>query len=279
MVRRVRLGLLAALCVTGCGAAAPAERAPHGVAPAPSHPSPAPAAPRTVAVSAPPAERLPGVQLEPLPESTREHAAFSIVEPRAGEVLTRAEAEGRSVVLSGASGEMLVGLDDHAFRRVPGSKVRLSELLLEDEELAPGPHRVVIVRDLDGGGRQDTWSWFTVSDDAQPSAAPPPPGVVLVSPHGTYNGDKAADGVTIDAFVLGARRPPLLVRVHGAGWSVERRTSGEPLRVRALPSGDIRVEAFELGGGGGTVVPAVGPWATMSRVITVNRDAPRRPGT
>jgi hypothetical protein len=199
------------------------------------------------------------------------------VEPRAGEVSTLADAASRSVVVSGGPGELLVGLDDHAFRRVSGGRVRLSELLLEDEELAPGPHRVVALRDS-GDSREIAWSWFTLSDDAVATTAAPPAGVVLLSPQGTFNGDAAADGVTIDAFVLETRRP-LLVRVQGPGWSVERRTSGEPLRARALPSGDFRVEAFDLGGGAGAAVPPSGPWATMSRVITVNRDAPRRPGT
>jgi hypothetical protein len=192
-----------------------------------------------------------------------------------GEVLTLAEARTRSVVVSGAPGEVLVGLDDHAFRRVPAGKVRLSELLLEDEELAPGPHRVVVMRDAEGT-RSAVWSWFLVTDEAAATAALPPPGVVLSSPQGTYNGDAAADAVIIEAFALESRRP-LLVRVHGVGWAVERRTSGEPLRVQGLPSGDIRVEATELGEGASSV-PAAGPWATMSRVITVNRDAPRRPG-
>ncbi len=273
MVRRVRFALLAALCVTGCGSATPAERTPHGVAPVARQPTPAPSPPRAPATSAQ-APASAGVQLEPLTEKVQSPASFRIVEPRAGEVATLVDAASRSVVVSGGPGELLVGLDDHAFRRVSGGRVRLSELLLEDEELAPGPHRVVAVHDTDGK-REVAWSWFTLSDDAL-ATPPPPAGVVLLSPHGTFNGNAAADDVTIDAFVLEVHRP-LLVRVQGPGWAVERRTSGEPLRVRALPSGDFRVEAFDLGGG--AAVPPSGPWATMSRVITVNRDAPRRPGT
>ena len=277
MFPRVRASSIAALCVLGCAANPGVEsRAVVRASSAPAtetlaKPNDAPPVASSVESSAP-------IRLEPLPLVGRIEAAFRITSPAAGERILSDVVATRSVVVSGAQGTVYVGLDDHPFRRVDTGSIRLMDLLLEDEELAPGAHRLVVVQE-GAEGRAIAASWFFVGDEGEANAEPSSWGAVLFSPHGTFNGDAAADGVTIDAFSLTPERS-LVVRVVGPGWTAERRTSGEPLTVQGLPSGDFRIEAEELAPGpsASDLVPVRGAWSTLSRVITVNRDAPRRPG-
>lgn len=276
MVPRVRAFSIAALCVLGCAANPGAQS--RGVVPpsAPAKttepkPNDAPPVSPSVESSAP-------IRLEALPPVNRIDAAFRISSPAAGDRILPDAVVARSVVVSGARGAVYVGLDDHPFRLVDAGSIRLTELLLEDEELAPGVHRLVVVQD-GAEGRAIATSWFSVGEEGDANAEPSSWGIVLFSPHGTFNGDAAADGVTIDAFSLAPERS-LALRVVGPGWSAERRTTGESLSVQGLPSGDFRIEAEELAPGpsGSGLVPVRGSWSSLSRVITVNRDAPRRPG-
>ncbi len=279
---RVRVVLLALPLATvlgstlavGCGHDAEPPRTPMQPSPPGTAKAEGPGRPQSSAV---PASRGPTTQvaLEPQKEKPAVPAAFGIAEPRQGALVPGIDAARQHVTLRGVSGEVLVALDDHTPRRVTTGSVRLGALLLEDEELAPGFHRLVVVRETEAAFEVAA-STFFVGDEAPPSV-PPPSGVVLLEPHGTYNGDKAADAIRVVAFGLDATSP-LAVRVSGPTVSSERNIKSGALRVQGLPSGDFRIDAIELSGADpATAVPRSGRWSTMGRVITVNRDAPEPP--
>lgn len=248
--------------------AAPAQGKPAPPAPKPGEPV-RPALPAAEDAGA-------AVSLEPVPAKPLVAASFGVVEPRQGAFVPASEAQVLRVSVQGAEGELWIALDEHPFRSVRTGSVRLGALLLEDEELAPGPHRVVVLKETEGG-----WAFaassFSVGDEGQaasPPPVPPPSGVVLLDPRGTYNGVSAADAVTVRAWSL-TSRAALSVRVTGTKLLLEKRTNGEALRVVGLPSGDFRFEVLELApAADGRLVHAGGRWSNMSRVITVNRDAP-----
>lgn len=293
MRNRVRLRSTASALLWGAALswACSSRKSTEPSATAPTAPAPASPAP----AARPPAPLPPaGPSLEALPPPVWVAPSFRIATPRPGQRVTVEEAVQLEVVLEklgGAAleGDLQVALDGHAFRVIRENRVPLRRLLLEDEELAPGRHRLVALRDGEQG-RALVATWFRVeeagsSENAAAPGAAPPPGLVLVSPRGTFHGDAAADEIRLDAFALdegafqareGSRVGPdrqaaILVRVTGPSGMAERRTRGEPLRIVGLGSGDHRIEAFRVDAAGRVL--SRGPWATNERTITVNRDS------
>ncbi len=193
---------------------------------------------------------------------------IAIASPTPGEVVSSKIVAKRRVTLSGEfGGELQVALDGHFPRKVRGRDIALGELVLEDEEIAPGLHRLAALATRKDGTRAVALAWFQVTDGNEGKGAEeaPPWGVLLLSPHGTFNGDAAADGVTIDAWSPDPK-DQLTVELTGVGVHVRKVGPATPLRVLGLPSGDFRVRV--------KLATAGGPWAEVTRVITVNRDAP-----
>lgn len=272
------------LVVVGCAA----RSAPEQGAPSPprAQTEAPPAAPPTA-----PAQEPVGLALRPLTRPSFVPADFRFVTPRAAEPVTLDRAGELIVTLEGRSEGVLVALDGHAFRAFPGEGVPLGRLLLEDEEIAPGPHRLVALRD-EGTRRAVAVTWFWVHEGATSSPAvpeePPPGGVVLVAPRGTYNGERAADAVRIDAFALASSalvaptgerttspvdsEAALRVRMAGPGGAATQVTRGESLAVQRLESGDHGIEVTRAPAVGGRERVGEGPWGVAHRIITVNRD-------
>lgn len=258
----------------------------------------------------PPAPPAPGPHeapsdavLTPLPASSFAAAEFRIVTPVAGARLELARAGELTVALEPPRGEYWVALDGHPFRRLGGAPLSLGQLLLEDEELAPGMHRLVVVEDKVAAGsskgdaarpRSIAATWFWVHDPAEPSLVPPTkppsPGLVLLAPRGTFYGAEA-DRVPLEAFALApsvfvgiggraegqpiARDVPLAVSLGASGETsslARHEGRGALVATARLPSGDIEIHVSS-----GTVAHsgAPSPWATLQRVVTVNRDVER----
>ena len=275
------LATTGALLHVGCASRSAPERVgtapPANTAPTADSPPATPPAPEEPA----------GLALRPLDAPTFTPANFRIVSPAPGQLVPIQGASELEVTLEGPSEGMLLALEGHAFRRLQGNRAAVGRLLLEDEEVAPGPHRLVAVRD-EGGRRSVAATWFWVHE-GEPRAAeapdePPGAGVVLLAPRGTFNGEQAADAVRIDAFALapfggaGGTDPvdagvTLRARVVGPDGSATRETRGEPLAVLGLGSGDHRVEVGRAAPADGGSPVSAGPWAVATRVITVNREA------
>ncbi len=272
-----------ALGHVGCSSRSVTNRGEAAPAPATAPQAPAPAAPAP--------EGPAGWGLRSLEAPTYLPATFRITSPGPAQPVPLAEASQLEVVLEGPREGVRLALDGHAFRP-SRDRVTLGDLLLEDEELAPGPHRLVALRD-EPAGRLVTATWFWVHEGAEDEAsvpeAPPRAGVVLVAPRGTYNGPQAADAVQIDAFALAPFRRTsaaspidqgaiLRAQVEGPEGSLAGTTQGEPLALLRLGSGDHRVEVRRIAPRGDAPRDDAprddeGPWDVVSRVITVNRDA------
>jgi hypothetical protein len=102
------------------------------------------------------------------------------------------------------------------------------------------------------------------------------PMLVLLSPHGTFNGAAAADQLTVEFQVLGAtlgkNAHNVLLQVLAGGETHESTLfENHPVRVVGLPSGDHRVSITLLDASGR---PVISPYASQSVTVTVNRDAP-----
>jgi hypothetical protein len=173
-------------------------------------------------------------------------------------------AEGRGVVIALDKAVIELGslVDDDAS---PGSSQGR-------RELAAGPHWLAmaaideshaIVRGNGASRAPYAMVRFWVGD-RDPERGPAP-GVVLLSPDGTYNGERASSAISVDFLPI-----PLgleggaTVRVTGPGVQIEQRLSSwQPVVARDLPSGDFRVEV--------EVSHPSGP-VRSSRTVTVNRE-------
>lgn len=252
--------------LTSCVSRAPAP-AP---VPSPEHETSEPAE----RGEAPPDSSVAGdLSLHPAPGPAFVPPAFRVQAPHLGQRFERAAAAELEIVVEGGGPGLRIALDGHAFRPAPEGRIAVRRLLLEDEDLAVGPHRVVVLEDTEKGRSVvATWFWLDESSPSGSAPSPPPWGVVLVSPSGTYNGGPAADALEIDGFVLDAllrgETEPALVRVRGKGTWGQRPVRGELLRPESLDSGDYEIELIDLRGG------KTGPWGSVQRTVTINRDAP-----
>lgn len=183
-------------------------------------------------------------------------------------------------------------LDDYPPRvfEDPRKPISLAQLWPTHRELEPGLHRLFVAVQLpDGttvegepGSSRAPFAYlpFWVGpDDAAAAEAVRQAndvGVILLTPRGTFNGEAAADRVLLDYQVIGLAPGAAPPQVR-AELVVERQTYVAELgvndvrRIVGLPSGDHVVRVSLLGADGQL---SNARYASASRVITVNRDAP-----
>lgn len=185
-------------------------------------------------------------------------------------------------------GGVALALDDFRPRRLDrlDEPPRLGGLVPADRTLEAGEHVLVAIAVRGDGvtlkpGDQSSLEpfgavHFWVGARGKPGIDMNSPMLFSLQPLGTYNGDKAADNVLLDFYLLGARlgEGKGSVEAHISGPGVERRLAVKDWharRIRGLPSGDYRVELTLRGADG---KPMTGPHTHATRTITVNRDAP-----
>lgn len=159
-----------------------------------------------------------------------------------------------------------LALDHHTPRALSKNKKSwaLTDLLNEDEEIAPGEHHLISVA---RAGDSFTYELQSFQVDTQARELVPP-ACFLFSPRGTFNGDAEADALQVIVFPLGESVTRIRVHLRGADWSSEIESEpGIPLRAIRLPSGDFSVHVSCRATSGEEL-------ASFERIITVNRDAP-----
>jgi hypothetical protein len=217
--------------------------------------------------------------------------------PEVGKPIALAQAATYQVRLKATSWSdalsVVMLLDDYPPRVFgdPRKPIALAQLWPAHRELEPGLHRLFVAVQLPDGTTLERGPdaartsfaylpfWVGPDDGAAPADAlreASAPGVILLTPRGTFNGNAAADQVLLDYQVLGLApgAAPATVRVEVI---VERQTyvadlgASDVRRIVGLPSGDHTVRVSLLGADGR---PSSARYASASRVITVNRDAP-----
>ncbi|HEU5073568.1 MAG TPA: hypothetical protein VFU02_05335 [Polyangiaceae bacterium] len=217
--------------------------------------------------------------------------------PVSGKKIDLAQAEAYQVRVKATSWSdglsLVMLLDDYPPRvfRDPQKPVPLAQLWPAHREIEPGLHRLfaavqlpdgtTLERELTGAPAPFAYLpfWVGPDDEALEAGAmreATAPGVILLAPRGTFNGNAAADQVLLDYQVLGitpGAAPPKVkveVIVEGETYAAELGAS-EVRRIAGLPSGDhlVRIALLESDG-----QPSNARYAAASRVITVNRDAP-----
>ncbi len=154
-------------------------------------------------------------------------------------------------------------LDQHAPRFAGERLLTLSDLHAEDEDLAPGLHHLVLVKETE---EEIGVQVHAVSIEVKPVGIFPSPGCVLLTQALTFNGTEAADDVRLLAVPLVSEISTVLYRAESAAYRGEKEVSaGTELRLISPPSGDIVLSATCFSGS------EVRAYAV--RTITVNRDA------
>jgi hypothetical protein len=217
----------------------------------------------------------------------------AVTEPRMDESIPEPDAPGRRVVLedggylaASPGARITVVLDGDGTRDVtnPNDPLTLRDLVPADRDVSLGEHVVVavvagprgdVVRRPDGTPATSVRR-FWVGPAATPRVDLEQPMVVFVVPRGTYNGEAEAASALLDFVVLGGSSDPRNLTVHaridgprGRGSTVLLGRAG-PYAVRGLESGDYAFELALYQGG----AKVDGAFATATRVITVNLDAP-----
>lgn len=243
-------------------------------------------------------ERLP-IEFVPLARADTRGGVpqLEVQSPVVGSRIALAQAEAYQVRLKAGSWSpelsVVMLLDDYPPRvfRDPQKPVALAQLWPAHRELEAGLHRLFAAVQLPDGTTLDPRDgearapfaylpfWVGPEDEAIEAEAMREangPGVILLTPRGTFNGNAAADQVLVDYQVLGiapgALEPQVRVEVV-----VERQSYTSDLgasdvrRIAGLPSGDHLVRVSLLGADG---QPSSARYASASRVITINRDAP-----
>lgn len=256
--------------------------------------------PAPVVAAAPPMAEPARLPIEFVPVSSTSKGGVPQIEvlfPIMGKQLSSAQAETYQIRLKAipwSEGLNVVLLLDDFPPRVfsdPTKPIPMGELWPANRELEPGLHRLFALVQLPDGTTLDRAAgaarapfaylpfWVGPADETLEAAAlreANGPAVLLVTPRGTFNGNAAADQVLLDTQVLGlppdAGEPKVRAEVvvdHEA-YHAEFGAS-EVRRIVGLPSGDHLVRVALLGADG---QPSNARYATASRVITVNRDAP-----
>lgn len=160
-----------------------------------------------------------------------------------------------------------VALDQHPPRATLGRSLRVSDLLTEDEELAPGFHWLTFLERTPDGKLLVQPHAFSLEVEAR--GLPRAPGCTIFTPLLTFNGPTAADSVhvlvvplvgDVDGIRLVAEGPEFRSAAHLA--------VGQEVRLIEPPSGDVRLTASCYAGE--ELV------STVERIITINRDAPEK---
>lgn len=228
---------------------------------------------------------MPKPEIEAMEPPVDPNAKLEILFPFAEQRLLIPKAPGYTVRTKivgwplGKTGKgVVIALDQHRPRRLASdSGFPLGSLVDEGAKLVPGPHSLVlsavdaesrVVRGNAGSLAPFAAVRFWVGDRALEQL--PVPRVTLISPAGTYNGDAAADELSIDFIATPERLGPggAQIRVRGLGLLLERRIdTWQPLRVRHAPSGDLEVEVVLLD----AKVTAI-EGGRAARTVTVNRE-------
>ncbi len=167
-----------------------------------------------------------------------------------------------------------LAIDHHAFRFVAraqgeqaqgeqAKKLRLTDLINEDEELAPGTHWLYM---MEVGKKSASIQAHSFSVESPTDDKPIAPACLLWTNGLTFNGKDAAANVQIRVISLYDELKEVKYLVHGDNWqSTTTEKVGVPLKLVTPPNGDLDIEVECKG--------ADGFLTKISRTITVNEDA------
>lgn len=170
-----------------------------------------------------------------------------------------------SLVLSLPHGTSVwVALDEHPARRVGARRLHLSDLLNEDEELAPGFHHLVVFKEESADKMLLALHAFSL--DVESEAAPQAPPCVLFTPQLTLNGPLASDSLTVLAIPLVPDVDRIRMQANGPDFASEAIVPvGTAVGLSTPQSGDFVFSAACLSGSDVML--------EIERAVTVNRDA------
>jgi|GEM_PF-2151923 len=161
-----------------------------------------------------------------------------------------------------------LALDQHPPRFSKGRRLRLVDLINEDEEVAPGTHSLTLIRSVSDHIEVQSHP-FSIDTDLGKSGDPVD--CVLFQPAGTYNGEKASEMVEFLALPIGLGAADVEYEVASLHldapppWRAHGTFKTGEIAGVSLASGDFRVTA--------TCRNGAGIERRMTRTITVNRDA------
>lgn len=246
----------------------------------------------------PESARLP-IGFEPVARAATRSAVpqIEVEAPISGKQIEIGQAEAYQIRLKASAWsddlDVVLLLDDYPPRVFgdPQKPIAMGMLWPAHREIEPGLHRLFAAVQLPDGTTLERASgearapfaylpfWVgpdTESLEAEAVREANGPSLVLLTPRGTFNGNAAADQVLLDYQVLGiapgALEPKVKVEVIVERQSYESELGASDVRrITGLPSGDHLVRVSLLGSDG---KPSSARYASASRVITVNRDAP-----
>lgn len=297
MSRAPALFAVAIFSAAACGAErVPVAAPPPAAEPAPLARQPADAAAPEAAAPAP-SQRIrfepvsAAVSRDPSPhvEILFPFAEQTLRADRAASYKIRLKVANWSVGQEGRGIDLV--LDDFRPRRVStlDAPLTLGDLVPELSELTPGQHTLVALAVRENGAivrppeptslAPFALVHFWVGERQAARSSPSAPRLVYVRPRGTVNGAAAAERILLDFLAIGVElgkgKTTIVARVSGPGASGSTILDAwQPTYLVDVPSGDFEV-SLELVGPDGR--PHEGPHARVSRVITVNRDAPVPP--
>lgn len=246
--------LVVLACAAGCTPqTAPALQPP----PVEVKPAPAPAAPPVVQPDKP----GPTFRLGKVVEIKTVQSALDF--PK---LLSSAELANRFLPRAPQPG-LWAMLDQHPARAFSSRQLKLTALLNEDEELAPGFHWLSLFQE--SGSEQQpslevSLSAFAVETETE--GMPLSPGCALLWPVGTYNGAEAAKNIRVLAVPRQAEVSSVRYLARAGDWQCEGTFDvGQIVLLDSPPDGDIEIAA--------TCFVKEESLSPVSQVITVNSDA------
>jgi hypothetical protein len=163
-----------------------------------------------------------------------------------------------------AGNSFWVALDQHPARQVGVRKLHLADLLNEDEELAPGFHHLVVLKEETVD--KILLAVHPFSLDVQAQEVPEVPACILFTPQLTLNGPLAADSLGVLAVPLLEEVERVRMKANGPGLASEALVpTGTRVGLSKPPSGDFTFVAECLSGNDTALV--------VERTITINRDS------
>ncbi len=159
-------------------------------------------------------------------------------------------------------------LDQHPVRSFANRRLKLSDLLNEDEELAPGWHWLSLFQEA--GSEEKPVVEFSLQAfavESEPEGMPLAPGCALLWPVGTYNGPEAAENIQVLAVPRQADVSAVRYEARSEDWFSEGTFApGQIVILDSPPNGDIEISA--------TCFVQEESLSLATQVITINGDAP-----